>query len=738
VATAAESVAGRAVPATTVRYEYLAFGAMTAVLVAAPFVVYPVFLMKALCFALFACAFNLLIGYVGLLSFGHAAFLGSAGYASAHAAKVWGFPPELAILFGTAVAGALGLGIGALAIRRLGIYFAMTTLALAQMIYFFALQAPFTGGEDGIQAVPRGMLFGVLNLRSTLTLYFVVLAVFLGGFLLIHRIINSPFGRVLTGIRDHEPRAVSLGYKADHYKLIAFGLSATLSGLAGGTKAIVFQLASLTDVHWTMSGEVVLMTLLGGLGTVYGPVVGAFVVIALENYLAELGAWLTVVQGAIFVVCVLTFRRGIVGELGRLIKKPLKLNLVLTVEPAPVHRAIGAVEREQPQTTIRVAMVNSATGPMALLGLAGIEGARIAVAALNAAGGVLGRRVDLLVRDDGGKPDMGAREARAAILNDEVAMLLGPVGSDILLAMSEAARENKMILISHTANTERAFVERGHRYIFSIVPNTFIEGSAMGLYMAKQPYKRYMILGPDYEFGHLQAEAFERRLRENRKDVEIIGRLWPKAGESDFAASIRAIIEAKPDAVYSNLFGSDLVTFTRQAKGYDLFTKVPFAGLYDVEALQALGPDVTEGVIGYERGPFHVVRRLAPSPRFEDFIHRYGAATNKYPSTWAINAYDAVMTWAKAAEKAGTFDTEPVVEALEGLELESLRGPGRVIRKVDHQANVGCYIGVVRWDESFPDFALWQDATYIPGDQVWRPEAEVLEVRARAEASRRG
>jgi branched-chain amino acid transport system permease protein len=260
---------------TTLRHGYLAFGAMVVVLVVAPFVAYPVFLMKALCFALFACAFNLLVGYVGLLSFGHAAFLGSAGYASAHAAKVWGCPPELAILFGTAVAGVLGLGIGALAIRRLGIYFAMTTLALAQMIYFFALQAPLTGGEDGIQAVPRGAMLGVLDLRDTLTLYFVVLAIFLGGFLLIYRTIHSPFGHVLGAIRDHEPRAISLGYKADHYKLIAFVLSAVLSGLAGGTKALVFQLASLTDVHWTMSGEVVLMTLLGGLGTVFGPVVGA-------------------------------------------------------------------------------------------------------------------------------------------------------------------------------------------------------------------------------------------------------------------------------------------------------------------------------------------------------------------------------------------------------------------------------------------------------------------------------
>jgi branched-chain amino acid transport system permease protein len=304
-------------------HQGVAFAVMVALLVAAPFVVYPVFLMKALCFALFACAFNLLIGYVGLLSFGHATFLGSAGYITAHAAKVWGWGPATAILGGAAVAGMLGLAVGVLAIRRQGIYFAMTTLALAQMIYFFCLQAPFTHGEDGIQAVPRGRLFGLLDLNHTLTLYFVVLAVFLAGFLIIYRAIHSPFGQVLKAIRENEPRAISLGYKADQYKLIAFVVSTLLAGVAGGTKALVFQLASLTDVHWTMSGEVVLMTLLGGLGTVFGPVVGAFIVITLENYLAQLGAWVTVVQGAIFVVCVLTFRRGVVGELARLIRKPL-------------------------------------------------------------------------------------------------------------------------------------------------------------------------------------------------------------------------------------------------------------------------------------------------------------------------------------------------------------------------------------------------------------------------------
>jgi branched-chain amino acid transport system permease protein len=295
----------------------VATSVMAAFLAVAPFVgIYPVFLMKALCFALFACAFNLLIGFGGLLSFGHAMFLGTAGYVSAHAAKVWGAPPELAILAGTATAALLGVVAGALAIRRQGIYFAMITLALAQMIYFFCLQAPFTHGEDGIQAVPRGKLFGILDLGHQLTLYYVVLAIFLAAFLLIYRVVHSPFGNVLKAIRENEARAISLGYDAERYKLLAFVLSATLAGLAGATKAIVFQLASLTDVHWTTSGEVVLMTLLGGMGTIFGPVVGAFAIVGLESYLAVFGQWVTVITGAIFVVCVLAFRRGIVGEIG--------------------------------------------------------------------------------------------------------------------------------------------------------------------------------------------------------------------------------------------------------------------------------------------------------------------------------------------------------------------------------------------------------------------------------------
>jgi len=305
------------------KHQRIALLTMVAFFALAPAVIYPLFLMKVMCFALFACAFNLLIGYGGLLSFGHAMFFGSAGYIAAHAAKVWGFNPEFAILAAVAAAAALGVGAGLIAIRRQGIYFAMITLALAQMVYFFCVQAPFTGGEDGIQAVPRGMLFGFIDLRQVFNMYVLVLAIFLGGFLLIYRVIHSPFGQVLKAIRENEPRALSLGYDTDRYKLLAFVLSAALAGLAGGTKALVFQLASLTDVHWSMSGEVVLMTLVGGLGTVFGPVVGALVIVAMANYLAQLGAWVTVVQGGIFVICVLTFRRGVVGELGNWLKKPL-------------------------------------------------------------------------------------------------------------------------------------------------------------------------------------------------------------------------------------------------------------------------------------------------------------------------------------------------------------------------------------------------------------------------------
>src|SRR5215471_11536846 len=297
------------------RNEVIAFLVMTAIFVVAPMFAYPVFLMKVLCFGLFACAFNLLIGYVGLLSFGHALFFGWASYISAHAAKVWGLSPELAILAGTVTAAVLGIVVGALAIRRQGIYFAMITLALAQMMYFFAVQAPFTHGEDGIQAVPRGRLFGIIDLANQTNMYVTVLVIFLGCFLLIYRIINSPFGEVLKAIRENEPRAISLGYQTERYKLVAFVMSATLAGLAGAIKAIAIGLASLSDVQWQMSGEVVLMTLVGGLGTIFGPVVGAAAIVAMQTQLVGFGQWVTIIQGVIFVLCVLLFRRGVVGEL---------------------------------------------------------------------------------------------------------------------------------------------------------------------------------------------------------------------------------------------------------------------------------------------------------------------------------------------------------------------------------------------------------------------------------------
>lgn len=299
------------------RSQMIAFAVMAILLVVAPLFVYPVFLMQALCFALFACAFNLLVGYVGLLSFGHAMFFGWASYFCAHMLKVWGLQPEFAIPLATLGAGVMGVVVGALAIRRQGIYFAMITLALAQMAFFFAVQAPFTHGEDGIQGVPRAKLLGVIDLSHEMTMYFFVLFVFLASFLLIYRIIHSPFGEVLKAIRENETRAISLGYKTERYKLMAFVLSATLAGLAGATKSLVFQLASLTDVHWTMSGEVVLMTLVGGLGTVFGPVAGAFIIVAMQNYLATFGQWVTVIQGVVFVACVLLFRRGIIGEIAQ-------------------------------------------------------------------------------------------------------------------------------------------------------------------------------------------------------------------------------------------------------------------------------------------------------------------------------------------------------------------------------------------------------------------------------------
>ena len=299
----------------------LLYGILFIAGLAAPAVVYPIFLMKALCFALFASAFNLLLGYTGLLSFGHAMFLGTAGYVCGHAVKVWGFPTEVGILAGVAASAGLGYLVGSLAIRRQGIYFAMITLAFSQMLYFIYLQAPFTGGEDGLQGIPRQTLLGLVNLDDDMAMYYFTYAIVIGGFWIIYRTIHSPFGQVLKAIRENEARTLSLGYDVDKYKLLAFVLSCALSGLAGATKALVFKFETLTDVHWSMSGEAVLMTLLGGMGTILGPTVGAFIVVTLQNQLAFLEGWVTVITGVIFVICVLLFRRGVVGEIAARIKK---------------------------------------------------------------------------------------------------------------------------------------------------------------------------------------------------------------------------------------------------------------------------------------------------------------------------------------------------------------------------------------------------------------------------------
>ena len=326
---------------------------LTALLVAAallvPFIgIYPVFVMKALCFALLAASFNLLFGYVGLLSFGHAAFFGTAGYVTAYSVKHWGLTPELGIVLGTVASATLGLVFAALAIRRQGIYFAMVTLALAQLLYFFYVQAAgFSGGEDGIQAVPRGRLFGLVDLQNPLAIYYLCLAICLGGFAVIQRTVHSPFGQVLKAIRENEPRAISLGYKVGRIKMLAFTLSAALAGLAGATKTIVLQLVTLNDVYWSLSGEIVLMTLIGGVGTLLGPIVGAFILVGIGAYLANLGPWITMLQGAIFIVVVLGFRRGICGWLeDRFGQQPLQPHLDSGVEaPSDAARKPGYKRR---------------------------------------------------------------------------------------------------------------------------------------------------------------------------------------------------------------------------------------------------------------------------------------------------------------------------------------------------------------------------------------------------------
>jgi branched-chain amino acid transport system permease protein len=319
------------------------YAVLIALAIAGPFFFYPQFLMRALCLALFASAFNLLLGYVGLLSFGHAAFFGFAAYVTGYSVKAWGLTPEIGIILGALSAAALGLVFGGLAIRRQGIYFAMVTLALAQMLYFFCLQAPFTHGEDGIQAIPRGYLFGIIDLSNSLTMYYFVLAVFIACFLVIQRTIHSPFGQTIKAIRENEPRAISLGYNADRYKLQAFVISAGLAGIAGSLFALVFQIATLNNVHWHTSGEVVLMTLLGGMGTVLGPMVGAFMVAGIQQYLAAFGAWVSIFQGIIFVFCVLLFRRGVVGEIIALMQPRAKKEEQVETAADPLAGATSAV-----------------------------------------------------------------------------------------------------------------------------------------------------------------------------------------------------------------------------------------------------------------------------------------------------------------------------------------------------------------------------------------------------------
>jgi branched-chain amino acid transport system permease protein len=326
--------------------------ALLALAVAAPFLFYPLFVMKALCYALFACAFGLLIGYGGLMSFGHAAFFGGAAYVTAYTIKAWGLTPELGILAGAGTGALLGLVFGWLAIRRKGIYFTMITFALSQIVYFYALQAPWTEGEDGVQGVPQGYLFGIVDLSDGLNLYYFVLAVFLIGFLIIRRIVHSPFGQALKAIRGNDTRATSLGYNIDRYKHLAFILSATLAGLAGSMKGFVFQLVSLSDVEWVVSGQVVLMTLIGGLGTMLGPLVGAFTLVAMENYFAEFGSWVTISQGAVFVLCVLAFRKGIVGELLNFLSRWPALAVRST---APVGPAPGGAEATRAAPALRSA-----------------------------------------------------------------------------------------------------------------------------------------------------------------------------------------------------------------------------------------------------------------------------------------------------------------------------------------------------------------------------------------------
>jgi branched-chain amino acid transport system substrate-binding protein len=394
--------------------------------------------------------------------------------------------------------------------------------------------------------------------------------------------------------------------------------------------------------------------------------------------------------------------------------------------------ALGTACASAPAGPIKLGMVTSTSGANALLGQSGVDGAKVAVDELNAAGGVLGRKIELIVRDDQGLTDVGAREVRDLILSQKVDAMFGGVSSGVLLAESPIVKDNKMVFISFIANTERAYWEQGHRYIFSLVPNTQIEGAGVATYTAKLPYKKWVVIGPDYEFGHIQSDAWAAKMKELKSDFVVTKSLFPKLGEKDYTSFITAALAEQPEAVYANIFGADIVAFTKQAKNYGFFDKVKFVGLYDVDSLQALGQDVVTGVIGYERAPYYAIQKLTPSKKLDDFVATYQKQTNKLPSCWAVNGYDAIMAWAKAAKQANSVDSEKVVDALEGLKLDSLRGPNVYIDKFRHQANVGPYIGVIQWDPSIKEFAVFKDPTYVAADTVWRSEADIKAIRQKA------
>lgn len=368
---------------------------------------------------------------------------------------------------------------------------------------------------------------------------------------------------------------------------------------------------------------------------------------------------------------------------------------------------------------IKVALITDSAGSTSLFGVANINGARLAVDELNTAGGVLGRPVELIVRDSKSKPDVGVQLARDAILADGVSAIFGPVSSAVAAAMTEVAKENKTPIFFHTSNTQRLTTELFHKYAFMVGPNTTMEGRGNAIAAAKLPYKNWAVIAPDYEFGHLQSEAFVAKLKALRPDVEIVTEQFPKLGEKEFTPVITSVLAANPEAVYSAHFAGDLITFTKQAAPLGFFDKVFFTSLYETDALQALGAEAPEGVRGYSRAPFFAI----DSPLIDDFVGRYRNAYGVYPSDWAIMAYDAVKLWAAGVAKSGSLDADALVTALEGYKFDSLRG-SVTIRPVDHQASVSVYSGTVAQDASV-GFATWKDITIIPGEEVWLTEDEV-------------